>query len=62
MDDEELIRIDCKYSVTKVSGNRAISLGGYLWAISSIRQEQLQVRYLEEIHVIEIQPPLQIVY
>ena len=27
IDDEECIRRDCKYSVTKVSGNRAISLG-----------------------------------
>ena len=62
IDDEECIKRDCKYSVTKVSGNRAISLGGYLWAISSIKQEQLQVRCLEETHVIEIQPPLQIVY
>ena len=62
MDDEECIKRDCKYSVTKVSGNRAISLGGYIWAVSSIKQEQLQVRCLEETHVIEIQPPLQIVY
>ena len=62
IDDEERIKRDCKYSVTKVSGNRAISLGGYLWAVSSIEQEQLQVRCLEEIHVIEIEPPLQIVY
>ena len=62
IDDEEPIKRDCKYSVTKVSGNRAISLGGYLWAVSSIKQEQLQVRCLEETHVIEIQPPLQIVY
>ena len=62
IDDEECIKRDCKYSVTKVSGNRAISLGGYLWAVSSIEQEQLQVRYLEETHVIEIEPPLQIVY
>ena len=45
-----------------MSGNRAISLGGYLWAVSSIKQEQLQVRCLEETHIIEIQPPLQIVY
>ena len=37
MDDEEHIKRDCKYSVTKVSGNRAISLGGYLWAVSSIK-------------------------
>ena len=43
-------------------GNRAISLGGYLRAVSSIKQDQLQVRYLEGTHVIEIQPPLQIVY
>ena len=62
IDNEERIKRDCKYSVTKVSGNQAISLGGYLWAVSSVRQEQLQVRCLEETHVIEIQPPLQIVY
>ena len=46
----------------KYQENKAISLGGYLWAISSIKQEQLQVRCLEETHMIEIQPPLQIVY
>ena len=62
IDDEECIKRDCKYTVTKVSGNRAISLGGYLWAVSSMKQEQLQVRCLEETHVIEIEPPLQIVY
>ena len=62
IDDEEHIKRDCKYTVTKVSGNRAISLGGYLWAVSSIKREQLQVRCLEETHVIEIEPPLQIVY
>ena len=62
IDDDEHIKRDCKYSVTKVAGNRAISLGRYLWAVSSIEQEELQVRCLEETHVIEIEPPLQIVY
>ena len=62
IDDEHRIKRDCKYTVSKVSGNRAISLGGYLWAVSSIKREQLQVRCLEETHMIEIQPPLQIVY
>ena len=62
IDDEHRIKRDCKYTVSEVSGNRAISLGGYLWAISSIGQEQLQVRCLEETHMIEIQPPLQIIY
>ena len=42
--------------------NRAQSLGGYMWAISSIEQEQLQIRCLEETHVIQIRPPLQVVY
>ena len=54
IDDEHRIKRDCKYTVSKVSRNRAISLGGYLWAISSIEQEQLQVRCLEETHMIEI--------
>ena len=62
IDDEHRIKRDCKYTVSKVSGNRAISLGGYLWAISSIEQEQMQVRCLEETHMIEIRPPLQIIY
>ena len=62
IDDEERIKRDCKYSVTKVAGNRAISLGGYLWAISSIQCEQLQIRCLEETHMVELQPPLQIIY
>ena len=62
IDDEHSIKRDCKYTVSRVSGNRAISLGGYLWAVSSIKQEDLQVRCLEETHMIEIQPPLQIVY
>ena len=43
-------------------GNRAISLGGYLWAVSSIEQEQLQVGCLEKTHMIEIRRPLQIIY
>ena len=62
IDDEHRIKRDCKYTISKVSGNRAISLGGYLWAISSIEQEQLQVRCLEETHMVEIRPPLQIIY
>ena len=62
IDDEQHMKRDCKYTVSKVLGNKAISLGGYLWVVSSITQEQLQVRCLQETHMIEIQPPLQIVY
>ena len=33
-----------------------------MWAISSIEQEQLQIRCLEETQVIQIRLPLQVVY
>ena len=62
LEDESRINRDCSYSVQKVDGNRAISLGGFLWALSSTTPEQLQVCCLEETHVVEVQPPLQIVY
>ena len=39
----------------------AYSLDGYLWAISALAAERLQVRCVMETHVITIQPPLQIV-
>ena len=58
IDDERRIKRDCRYTVSKISGNRAISLGGYLWAVSSVEQEQLQVRCLEETHMVEIRPTI----
>ena len=36
------------------------NLDGYLWAISALAAEQLQVRCVMETHVITIKPPLQI--
>ena len=62
VEDEERIKRDCRYNVEPFLDNRAQSLGGYMWALSSIKQEQLQVRCLEETHVIQVRPPLQIVY
>ena len=41
--------------------NLAHSLDGYLWAISALTSEKLQVRCVMETHVITIHPPLQIV-
>ena len=40
--------------------NLAYSLDGYLWAISALAAEKLQVRCMMETHVIAIKPPLQI--
>ena len=41
--------------------NLAYSLDRYLWAISALAPEKLQVRCVMETHVITIHPPLQIV-
>ena len=41
--------------------NLAYSLDGYLWAISALVTEKVQVRCVMETHVITIKPPLQIV-
>ena len=41
--------------------NLAYSLDGFLWAISALATEKLQVRFIMETHVITIKPPLQIV-
>ena len=41
--------------------NLAYSLDGYLWAISALATEKLQIRCVMETHVITIRPPLQIV-
>ena len=54
IEDEGRIRRDCRYNIEPFLDNRAQSLGGYMWALSSIKQEQLQIRCLEETHVIQV--------
>ena len=60
--DQEAVNKHCTYNFQKRTGNLAQNLGGYLWAISSLATEKLQVRCLKETHIEEIKPPLQIVY
>ena len=60
--DEERVKECCKYTISKVEQNSALSLGGYLWAISAVATETLQIRCLLETHVETIHPPLQIIY
>ena len=40
----------------------AYNLDGYLWAISALVAEKLQVRCIMETHVVTIKPPLHIMY
>ena len=58
---EEMIKKYCKVQTSRRDANLAVNLGGYMWAISSLAGEKLQVRCLTETHVQEIKPPLQIV-
>ena len=60
--DQEAVNKHCTYNFQKRTGNLAQNVGGYLWAISSLATEKLQVRCLKETHIEEIRPPLQIVY
>ena len=60
--DDRMINYVCTYNVQKRTGNLAQSLGGYLWAISSITTEKIQVRCLKETYIVEIKSVLQIIY
>ena len=59
--NKEQIEKNCLLKTINHTTNLAYSLGGYLWAISALAAERLQIRCVMETHVITIKPPLQIV-
>ena len=61
INDISKIKKDCILKPLNRTTNLAYSLYGYLWAISALAAEKLQIRCVMETHVITIQPPLQIV-
>ena len=50
---------NCALKMLDQTTNLAYSLDGYLWAISALATEKLQIRCVMETHVITIHPPLQ---
>ena len=60
--DRNKIRQHCAINTQKWDANRAQSLDGYLWAVSSLKKDRMQVRCLLDTHVVDIKPPLTIVY
>ena len=60
--DQERIKKDCTMNFKPREGNLAQSLGGYLWAVSSLIGEKMQVRCLQETHIELIKPPLQVLH
>ena len=62
IEDEEKIDKYCRYTFEHTDRNYAKSLGGFMWVVSAIIAEKLQVRCLTETHVIDIRQPIEIVY
>ena len=60
--DQGKINKHCELDFKDRKASLAQSLGGYMWAISSLVGEKIQIRCLTETHVEEIKPPLQIIY
>ena len=61
-ENDKKINQYCKYQFKQMDSNYATSLGGFMWAISAVITEKLQVRCLTETHVVDIRPPVEIVY
>ena len=59
--DMHKIKKNCVLKMLEEMTNLAYSLDGYLWAISALASEKLQVRCVMGTHVITIHPPMQIV-
>ena len=60
INEKNLIKRNYYLKTLNRTTNLAYSLDGYLWAISALVTEKLQVRCIMETHVITIKPPLQI--
>ena len=61
INDMHRIKKNCILKTLNWTTNLAYSLDGYLWAISALASEKLQVRCVMETHVITIHPPLHMV-
>ena len=61
-ENDKKINQYCKYQFKQTDSNYTTSLGGFMWAISTVITEKLQVRCLTETHVVDIRPPVEIMY
>ena len=61
INDEKQIESNCVLKTINRTTNLAYSLDGYLWPISALATEKLQIRCIMETRVITIKPHLEIV-
>ena len=60
--DPDRIATFCLVETKVRHANLAVSLEGYMWAISSMATTKLQIRCLTDTYLEEITPPLKIIY
>ena len=61
INDLTKIEANCKFMTTIQHTSLAHSLDGYLWAISSLATEKLQIRCIHQTSVVTTEPPLRII-
>ena len=61
INDKDRINRDCKFQTELRTTNLAHSLDGYLWAISALAAEKIQIRCVTKTYVVDIYPPLFII-
>ena len=59
--DTERIGMYCTIVTSYHLANMAQSLDGYLWAVSTLKEEKMRIRCLEDSHLEDILPPLTII-
>ena len=60
--NEEKKRAYCTINTQKRDANKAQSLEGYLWVVTTLKKEKMQIRCLTDTHVIDVKPPLTIIH
>ena len=60
--NEDKKKAHCTINTQKRDANKAQSLEGYLWAVTTLKKEKMQIRCLTDTHVIDVKPPLTIIY
>ena len=54
-------RAHCTINTQKRDANKVQRLEGYLWAVTTLKKEKMQIRCLTDTHVIDVRPPLTII-
>ena len=61
-EDKNKIDKYCRCQFQNTDRNYAQSLGGFLWVVSAVITQKLQIRCLTDTQVVDIRPPIEIVY